>query len=279
MKVRSVALLSALGMTLTSFSVYSWTTRGPAEEVIEGARDGVAVELGGDEDETTEVASAGATFTAGSTLMVEGRLGHARLARDGRGETFVMLEVRGTDQGSVSARAPVSLSVVVDRSGSMRGARLDNAIRGTLAAIDRLRDGDRVSVVAFDTRPTVIVPPTTIDYRVGDTVFTHPGIVVHSIPPGSRAENLWLLIAWPESMVSGTNQTVAIGLAGGRTATFLASAVPAELARQNELRADYGLPPLPDPASVAHGAPAEADEPPMLDLRKDRPKGGDPSDP
>lgn len=163
MKVRSVALLSALGMTLTSFSVYSWTTRAPGEEAIEGTRDGVVAELGGDEDETTEVASAGATFTAGSTLMVEGRLGHARMARDGRGETFVMLEVRGTDQGSASARAPVSLAVVVDRSGSMRGARLDNAIRGTLAAIDRLRDGDRVSVVAFDTRPTVVVPPTTID--------------------------------------------------------------------------------------------------------------------
>lgn len=119
------------------------------------------------------------------------------------------------------------------------------------------------------------LPANTIAYRVGDTVLTHPGIDAHSIPPGSRAEDLWLVIAWSEHLVSGTFQTIAVGHAGGRTSTFAASMMPAELAKQNALRADYGLPPIPDPATITHDAPAEADEPPMLDLRKDRPKGDD----
>jgi hypothetical protein len=120
------------------------------------------------------------------------------------------------------------------------------------------------------------LPPNTIAYRVGDTVLTHPGIDPHSIPPGSRAEDLWLMIAWPENLVSGTNQNVAIGLASGRTATYLAETVPAELTKQNELRAEFGLPPLPDLAAVTHAAPAQAEEPPMLDLRREKPAGDTP---
>lgn len=164
MKVRSIALLSAVGMSLTSLSVYSLSSQGPDGRGEGWSRDAIVAEAEttGNNETNGENGGASAEFTAGSTLMVEGRLGHAKLARDGRGETFVMLEVTGTEQGQARSRAPVSLSLVIDRSGSMRGARLDNAIRGALGAVDHLRDGDQVSVVAFDTRTSVIVEPTVL---------------------------------------------------------------------------------------------------------------------
>ena len=74
----------------------------------------------------------------------------------------MLLEI-GTDPAAGKARAPVNLAIVVDRSGSMKGTRLRNAIQGALAAVERLNDGDVVSVAAFDSKVQVVVPPTPVD--------------------------------------------------------------------------------------------------------------------
>ena len=44
----------------------------------------------------------------------------------------------------------------------MRGERLRNAIAGASVAVDHLGEGDVVSVIAFDSRPTRVVRATTI---------------------------------------------------------------------------------------------------------------------
>jgi Ca-activated chloride channel homolog len=56
----------------------------------------------------------------------------------------------------------VNLAIVIDRSGSMKGSRIRNAIRAANAAVDRLHEGDTVSVVTFDTQVQVVVPPTAV---------------------------------------------------------------------------------------------------------------------
>lgn len=164
MKPTRVAVLTALGMLLTSFSVYSLTPPGGLHiSADDSAR--ALLQAGGDTSRPTPdtvAANLPSEFQAGSTLHVDGRLGHTSLAKASRGETFVMLEVKG-DTGKATARAPVNLALVIDRSGSMKGNRLRNAIQGAAAAIDRLNDGDVVSVITFDSRSTVLVPPTTID--------------------------------------------------------------------------------------------------------------------
>lgn len=165
MKPTRVALLAALGMFCTSVSVYSLTPAGgfahrgaslealPTAEVVLPAA-------------TDAPAGAGPTdlarFTDGKTLTVEGRVGNARLARNSNGETFVMLEVKSADGVAPKSAAPVNLSLVIDRSGSMKGTRIRNAISAAAGAVDRLHDGDVVSVVTFDTQTQVVVPPTTI---------------------------------------------------------------------------------------------------------------------
>lgn len=160
MKPTRVALLSALGMLLTSVSVYSFTPPGGFGRGESGAPSGAVVAEAAPTAAGTQ-ADPG-RFTAGGNLMIEGRVGHEKLARDGSGETFVMLEVRGADGVSARAAAPVNLSLVIDRSGSMKGTRLRNAVSAATSAVDRLGDGDVVNVITFDTQTQVVVPPTVI---------------------------------------------------------------------------------------------------------------------
>ncbi|MBZ0235877.1 MAG: VWA domain-containing protein, partial [Deltaproteobacteria bacterium] len=101
-------------------------------------------------------------FTAGKTLMMEGRLGHPVLPADADSETFLFVDV-SADAGRSAARVPLNLAIVVDKSGSMKGKRMANAIAATRRAIERLRDGDIVSLVAYDTSAQVLVSPTMID--------------------------------------------------------------------------------------------------------------------
>lgn len=48
--------------------------------------------------------------------------------------------------------------VVLDRSGSMKGMKLERAKAATMAAVEALAKTDQVAVVTFDSAPTVTVP-------------------------------------------------------------------------------------------------------------------------
>ncbi len=94
-----------------------------------------------------------ARVTAGDTLAIDARLGHASIAKNSRGETFLFAQVAAAEDkaGTASAVSPMNLALVIDRSGSMKGDRIANAMSAAVGAIERLRDGDSVTVVAFDT--------------------------------------------------------------------------------------------------------------------------------
>jgi Ca-activated chloride channel family protein len=105
-------------------------------------------------------------FSGGQTLVLDARVGHKALPPTG-GETFVFASVAGStkDEGRALA-APLNLGIVIDRSGSMKGQRIANALAAATGTIDRMRDGDTVSVVSFDNTSQVVVPPTRLS---GDT--------------------------------------------------------------------------------------------------------------
>jgi Ca-activated chloride channel family protein len=105
------------------------------------------------------VAQDHAHFTSGQTLTIDGRLGHSTLAKTGRGETYFFASVTGTDAKGETA-PPLNLAIVIDRSGSMKGERIANAITAAVGMVERMREGDSVSVVSFDTDAAVLVPPT-----------------------------------------------------------------------------------------------------------------------
>jgi Ca-activated chloride channel family protein len=79
-------------------------------------------------------------------------------------------------------RVPVDLALVVDTSGSMAGAKMDNAKAAAKQIVDSLADGDIVSIDAFDNDARPIAEPTVL------TAATRP-IVLQKIamlrPSGS----------------------------------------------------------------------------------------------
>ncbi len=173
MKIGTVALLSTLGMALSSVSV--WALTPPARKApTEPALASVAAPNSPGRS-TPKInrfaglldpsAASGATFTSGSTLMLEGRLGHPTLDATRDNETFLMLNVVAAAEELANTSVPVNLSIVIDRSRSMEGRRLENALAAARGMIRRLRDGDTVSVVTYNTETDVVIPATVLDGR------------------------------------------------------------------------------------------------------------------
>ena len=164
MKLRNVAALSALGMVVCGSLAYVVTPDGLGSSADAATGDYPFLSrTGARRDDPLPGESELGRFTAGSTLMMEGRAGHQRILRGSSGQTFALLEVTGAGEGRAATPQASHLSVVIDRSGSMRGTRIRNALSAATKAVQRLRDGDSVSIIAFDQKSEVIVPRTIID--------------------------------------------------------------------------------------------------------------------
>ena len=170
MKIQVFGAVAIAGMALTSAIVWSSTDARPRTRDIQ-ARPAPASNpslltpppVDTPTAETPPPVVDRSTFTAGKTLMIEGRLGHAVVPSTTDSETYVFLDITA-DANKVAANpAPLELAIVIDRSGSMRGKRLQNAVDAARTAIERLRDGDIVSVLSYNTRTEVVIPTTVID--------------------------------------------------------------------------------------------------------------------
>ncbi len=59
-------------------------------------------------------------------------------------------------------RPPINVALVVDASGSMEGAGIDEARKACAAVVDQLQDGDALSIVTFGSQPKVVVEATRV---------------------------------------------------------------------------------------------------------------------
>lgn len=60
-------------------------------------------------------------------------------------------------------RPPVNLALVIDRSSSMRGPRITQALEASRMLVERLGPGDRLSIVTFDSSARTIFGPDAVD--------------------------------------------------------------------------------------------------------------------
>jgi Ca-activated chloride channel family protein len=73
-------------------------------------------------------------------------------------EVTVLLELAAPAERRDAPRAPAAVQVVLDRSGSMEGERLDAARAALAELVERLDPADRFGVVVFDDDVDVVVP-------------------------------------------------------------------------------------------------------------------------
>ncbi len=74
---------------------------------------------------------------------------------------------------------PLGLALVIDKSGSMSSeGKLELAIRSAQTAVGLLRDGEYLTVVAFDDAPTTVVAPTVINATTKAAAIAALGSIV-----------------------------------------------------------------------------------------------------
>ena len=76
---------------------------------------------------------------------------------------LIDIEAAAVDTAPQSHRPPVNLALVIDRSGSMQGAPIHAAIEAAVGVTRQLREGDRLSVVAYDDHIDVLVDGQAMD--------------------------------------------------------------------------------------------------------------------
>lgn len=84
-----------------------------------------------------------------------------RLIPRGASARHVALRVKAIGAPAEAARverAPLALALVLDRSGSMSGEKIETAKRAALAVLERLDERDTAAVVAFDDRIETVHP-------------------------------------------------------------------------------------------------------------------------
>jgi len=93
------------------------------------------------------------------------------------GPTHLRVSLQGTEQ-KATERPRLSLHVVFDISGSMRGELIDNARKAAVAMVGKLADDDELSLTTFSTDAQVIIPNGAVGARRAGIIKTIEGIEV-----------------------------------------------------------------------------------------------------
>jgi len=94
---------------------------------------------------------------------------------------YTLIEIYPTKRVPVR-RVPLNLALVIDRSTSMQGGRLDHVKAAAHHIIEELEEGDTLGIIAFDDRAEVVVPSQPLTRR--DVIHAR----LSSIWPGGGTE-------------------------------------------------------------------------------------------
>ena len=95
-------------------------------------------------------------------VRMDAGLAHPYLLANGKRTTYLKVGLTGLPMADMGRRAPVNVAIVLDRSGSMTGQKIERAKEAAIMAINRLGSEDIVSVVAYDDTVQVLVPATRV---------------------------------------------------------------------------------------------------------------------
>lgn len=125
-----------------------------------GSDDGTAIA------QTTRVVvqSSGGEQATPTTQWIGGSAVHTRVVVGADGETYVGVWIDAPDQTQAYevVRPPMAVSLVVDTSGSMSGAKIENARLAAASLLESLGDGDVVSIYAFSNGVVEVASPTVL---------------------------------------------------------------------------------------------------------------------
>lgn len=95
-----------------------------------------------------------------SPVVLDVAMDRPTLLADKTQVAYVWVGLTGHATERDERRAPVNIAVVIDKSGSMSGRKIDKAREAAIMAIDRLNAEDIISVITYDSTVNVLVPAT-----------------------------------------------------------------------------------------------------------------------
>ena len=105
---------------------------------------------------------AAVSLASGEQVKLNVQLAKPVLEAGKKQTTFVKVGMTGFELPTETDRAPVNVSIVLDKSGSMGGQKIVQAREAAKMAIGRLNSDDIVSVVLYDSTVKVLVPATKV---------------------------------------------------------------------------------------------------------------------
>ena len=111
---------------------------------------------------TTTRVTVNSTGGEAGTEWVNGSPVQTRIVVGADGDTYVGVWIDAPEQPGRNERPPMALSLVVDTSGSMSGAKIQNARIAASSLLESMQDGDIVSIYSFDNSVREIAPPTVV---------------------------------------------------------------------------------------------------------------------
>lgn len=97
---------------------------------------------------------------ASAPVTLDATLSQSVLPAGQRQNVFLRIGIKSAHVPRTRERAPLNVALVIDRSGSMSGRKMEEARKAALMALDRLGNRDVISVVSYDDRVEVEVPAT-----------------------------------------------------------------------------------------------------------------------
>jgi Ca-activated chloride channel family protein len=95
-------------------------------------------------------------------IQLQADLGHSVLSTRKTDRTYLRLSLKTLAGIRAEKRPPINVALVIDRSGSMSGDRIEAAKQAAHVALDRLSSDDIVSLVTYNHKVDVVAPATRL---------------------------------------------------------------------------------------------------------------------
>lgn len=112
----------------------------------------------------TAVALLCAGWAAAQQVQVDAAMSQSKVLPGQKQTAYLRVAMTGFEMEGKD-RTPVNVAIVLDKSGSMSGEKIEHAKEAALMALQRLRPDDVVSVVVYDSTVNVLVPATKLADR------------------------------------------------------------------------------------------------------------------
>lgn len=106
-----------------------------------------------------------ATLSFAKDITLRAELGHGSYLAEKGQKTYLRIDLEGLRHKEIE-RTPVNIAIVIDKSGSMSGSKIEQAKEAAIMAVERLNHDDHVAIVTYSDRVNVLIPATRVrDHR------------------------------------------------------------------------------------------------------------------